>query len=283
MTEKSPSKPAWGRRFRRVAALGAFAYAAWCVTVYAAQSRLLFMASVAGPGLSDAIIEAEPGLERHWIPNADGGRTEAWLVRAPVADAKGLVCFLHGNAELIDDALHEAREWNARGFDVLLPEYRGYGRTPGSPSQAAIVHDVVGAVEFIMTKGEPDRRYEGLILHGRSLGTGVAAQVAVGQGGRLKAMVLESPFLSVASFAWSYGVPPALVTNPFRTDEALPRIDAPVLILHARGDEIVPISHGRELATASGATLVELDGSHNSGLSHQREYWRAIDEHVLAR
>lgn len=283
MTEKSPSTPAWGRRFRRVAALGAFAYAAWCVTVYAAQSRLLFMASVAGPGLSDAIIAAEPGLERHWIPNADGGRTEAWLVRAPVADAKGLVCFLHGNAELIDDALHEAREWNARGFDVLLPEYRGYGRTPGSPSQAAIVHDVVGAVEFIMTKGERDRRYEGLILHGRSLGTGVAAQVAVGQGERLKAMVLESPFLSVASFAWSYGVPPALVTNPFRTDEALPRIDAPVLILHARGDEIVPISHGRELATASGATLVELDGSHNSGLSHQREYWRAIDEHVLAR
>ena len=266
-----------------MATLGVFAYAAWCVTVYAAQSRLLFMASVAGPGLSDAIIAAEPGLERHWIPNADGGRTEAWLVRAPVADAKGLVCFLHGNAELIDDALHEAREWNARGFDVLLPEYRGYGRTPGSPSQAAIVHDVVGAVEFIMTKGERDRRYEGLILHGRSLGTGVAAQVAVGQGERLKAMVLESPFLSVASFAWSYGVPPALVTNPFRTDEALPRIDAPVLILHARGDEIVPISHGRELATASGAALVELDGSHNSGLSHQREYWRAIDEHVLAR
>jgi alpha-beta hydrolase superfamily lysophospholipase len=279
MPEKSPSKPAKGRGFRRVATLGVFAYAAWCVTVYAAQSRLLFMASVAGPGLSDAIIAAEPGLERHWIPNADGVRTEAWLVRAPVADAKGLVCFLHGNAELIDDALHEAREWNARGFDVLLPEYRGYGRTPGSPSQAAIVMDVTDAIDFILAKGEHAR----LILHGRSLGTGVAAQVAVGQGERLKAMVLESPFLSVASFAWSYGVPPALVTNPFRTDEALPRIDAPVLILHARGDEIVPISHGRELATAKGATLVELDGSHNSGLSHQREYWLAIDEHVLAR
>ena len=262
-----------------MATLGAFAYAAWCVTVYAAQSRLLFMASVAGPGLSDAIIAAEPGLERHWIPNADGFRTEAWLVRAPERPAKGLVCFLHGNAELIDDALHEAREWNVRGYDVLLPEYRGYGRTPGSPSQAAIVMDVTDAIDFIVAKGEHDR----LILHGRSLGTGVAAQVAVGQGERLKAMVLESPFLSVASFAWSYGVPPVLVTNPFRTDEALPRVDAPVLILHARGDEIVPISHGRELATAKGATLVELDGSHNSGLSFQLDYWRAIDEHVLAR
>jgi hypothetical protein len=270
-----------------MAALAAFAYAVWCVTVYAAQSRLLFMASVAGPGLSDPIIAAEPGLERHWIPHADGVRTEAWLVHAPERPAKGLACFLHGNAELIDDALHEAREWNARGFDVLLPEYRGYGRTPGSPSQAAIVLDVTDAIESVMAAGEhdrrDDRRDDRLILHGRSLGTGVAAQVAVKQGSRLAALVLESPFLSVASFAWSYGVPPALVTNPFRTDEALPRIDAPVLILHARGDEIVPISHGRELATASGATLVELDGSHNSGLSHQREYWRAIDEHVLAR
>lgn len=281
MTEKSPSTPAKGRGFRRIAALGAIAYAAWCVTVYAAQSRLLFMASVAGPGLSDAIIAAEPGLERHWIPHADGVRTEAWLVHAPVRPAKGLVCFLHGNAELIDDALHEAREWNARGFDVLLPEYRGYGRTPGAPSEAAIVRDVRDAIDVVMAKGEDDRRHDGLILHGRSLGTGVAAQVAVGQGERLKAIVLESPFLSVASFAWSYGVPPALVTNPFRTDEALPRIGAPVLILHARGDEIVPISHGRDLATATGATLVELDGSHNSGLSRQREYWRAIDEHVL--
>jgi len=275
--------PAKAHGFRRVAALAAFAYVAWCVTVYAAQSRLLFMASLAGPGLSDPLIAAEPGLERHWIPSADGLRTEAWLVRAPGADAKGLVCFLHGNAELIDDALHEAREWNARGFDVLLPEYRGYGRTPGAPSQAAIVWDVAAAIDFIIAKGEQGRGHDRLILHGRSLGTGVAAQVAVGQGERLKAMVLESPFLSVASFAWSYGVPPMLVTNPFRTDEALPRIDAPVLILHARGDEIVPISHGRELATANGATLVELDGSHNSGLSHQREYWRAIDEHVLAR
>ncbi len=266
-------------RLRRLAATAFVAYVAWCVTVYAMQSRLLFMASVAGPGLSQAIIDAEPGLERHWIPAADGARIEAWLVSCPARPAKGLVCFLHGNAELIDDALHEAREWNARGFDVLLPEYRGYGRTSGTPSQAAIVMDVADAVEFAMMKGEHQR----LILHGRSLGTGVAAQVATGQEGRLAALVLESPFLSVASFAWRYGVPPVLVTNPFRTDEALPRIKATTLILHAAGDEIVPVEHGRALASASGATIVELDGSHNSGLSLQREYWRAIDEHVLAR
>jgi len=270
MTEKSPSMPAKGRGFRRVAALAAFAYVAWCVTVYAAQSRLLFMASLAGPGLSDPLIAAEPGLERHWIPSADGLRTEAWLVRAPGADAKGLVCFLHGNAELIDDALHEAREWNARGFDVLLPEYRGYGRTPGAPSQAAIVHDIAAAIERTGATR--------VVLHGRSLGSGVAAQVAARLHDRLAGLVLESPFRSVAAFAWRFGVPPAFVRDPYRTDAVLPGLAVPILILHATADEIVPVADGRALAGLNPeAHLVELEGSHNSGLSGQAAYWAAID------
>jgi hypothetical protein len=252
-------------------------YAAWCLILYFLQSRLLFMPYAAGQGMDEGQIAAEPGLERMMVGHGDGIATEAWLVRSRTQPARGLVCFMHGNAELIDYNLPEAREWNARGFDVLLAEYRGYGRSPGSPSQDAIVQDTLDAISEVVRKGG----YSLLMLHGRSLGSAVAVQVALRLGDRCSAVVMESPFRSVASFAWRYGVPPALVKNPFRSDEAVTKLACPVLILHSRQDEIVPYSHGEALAALNPlATLVPLEGSHNSGLSMTRTYWDAIDAFV---
>jgi len=243
---------------------------------------MLFMPYAAGQGMDEEQIAAEPDLERTWISHGDGVATEAWIVRSRIKPVRGLVCFLHGNAELIDYNLPEAREWTSRGFDVLLPEYRGYGRSTGTPSQDSIVQDVVDAID----EAARSASYPSIVLHGRSLGSGVAVQVALRLGDRCSAVVMESPFRSVAGFAWRYGVPPALVKNPFRSDEALPRLACPILILHSRQDEIVPFSHGESLAALNPrATLTPLEGSHNSGLSMTRAYWDAIDAlvHPLRR
>ena len=251
-------------------------YLAWCVLLWSMQGKMLYPAAMAGPGLPEAAIAAEGDVERIWITQDDGVRTEAWLVRTAAQPSRGLVCFLHGNAELIDDARFEAREWNRRGFDVVLPEYRGYGRTPGTPSEARIVPDVVRAIDEACAATGATR----FLLHGRSLGSGVAAQVAgrFSGGDRLAGLVLESPFTSVTSFAGRFGVPPVFVRDPYRTDEVLPGLRVPILILHATADEIIPVAHGRTLATLNpDARLVELEGSHNSGLSGQSAYWQAID------
>jgi pimeloyl-ACP methyl ester carboxylesterase len=56
------------------------------------------------------------------------------------------VSISHGNAELIDHLLDDARQWRRLGFDVVLPEYRGYGRSTGSPSQESIVGDTLAAI-----------------------------------------------------------------------------------------------------------------------------------------
>lgn len=276
-------------RVARVAILG---YLAWCATLWFAQDAMIFVPGHAGEGMREDEIAAEPRIERRWLAQDDGVETEAWLVRSAdqTRPARGLVVFTHGNAELIDHALPEADAWTQRGFDVLLPEYRGYGRTPGTPGERRIVADVLAhlADEYARGGERP------LLLHGRSLGTGVAAQVAAAMTGatggretpafarnapiRPTALLLESPFTSVAAFAAGFGAPPLLVAHPFRTDRVLQDLDAPVLILHARDDEVVPISHGRALARASPrATLVELEGSHNSGLAQTRAYWNAID------
>jgi len=218
------------------------------------------------------------GALDHGTP--DGAeRTEAWLLRSHAstdsAAARTLVCFFHGNAELIDQCLAEAAAWRERGFDVLLPEYRGYGRSGGLPSQRAIVADG----DALLRRAVAITGAESLIFHGRSLGTGIAVQVASRHRDRTRALVLESPFRSVASFAWRYGVPEFIVRDPYRTDELLPSFRCPTLILHAPLDEVVPYAHGEALASLQPlAMLVPLEGSHNSGLSSTSAYWRAIDD-----
>ena len=287
-------------------------YGAWVVAVFLLQGRMLYLPALAGRGLSEADIREQAGLERLWLDHntldhdtldhgtlghdtlghdtlghgaldhgaPDGAeRTEAWLLRSHAstdsAAARTLVCFFHGNAELIDQCLAEAAAWRERGFDVLLPEYRGYGRSGGLPSQRAIVADS----DALLHRAMAITGAESLIFHGRSLGTGIAVQVASRHRDRTRALVLESPFRSVASFAWRYGVPEFIVRDPYRTDELLPSFRCPTLILHAPLDEVVPYAHGEALASLQPlAMLVPLEGSHNSGLSSTSAYWRAIDD-----
>ncbi|MBI1302764.1 MAG: hypothetical protein GC172_03120 [Phycisphaera sp.] len=258
-------------------------YLLWCAALFALQRSMLYLPDLAGRGLSDAELAAIEGLERRWVTQDDGVKTESFLLRAESSPARGLAVLFHGNGELIDDGLEDARRWNELGFHALLPEYRGYGRTPGAPSEKRIVDDALAAIadaRGVLDAGE-------LVLHGRSLGTGVAAQVAlrIGEAATTRPvpslLVFESPFTSIASFAWGYGVPQFIVRDAFRTDEALAKLDVPVLILHARSDTVVPIAHGRTLAAlAPRATLVELDGDHNSGISLTRPYWDAVAKAV---
>lgn len=272
-SDQPPTRPRAGipARLARMAIVG---YAVWCLVLVLSEPGLVYLPHLAGAPLPDARIDADPRIERRWIAQEDAGaRTEAWLLRAP-GPSRGLACFLHGNGELIDGTLHEAEMWNARGFDALLVEYRGYGRSGGSPSQGAIVGDVLAAIEGALA----GRDGAALVLHGRSLGTGVAAQVAARIPDRVDALVLESPFTSIASFAAGFAVPPFLVRNPFRTDEVLPALDCPVLVLAARNDEVVPFAHGETLVRlARDGRHVAFEGTHNSGISLDPAYWRAID------
>lgn len=267
----------------------ALLYVGWCGVLYFLQPSMLYLPVLAGTGLQEREIEqyVEQGtLERHWI-DRDGASVEAWLMRSLREEpARGLVSISHGNAELIDHLWDDARRWRRLGFDVVLPEYRGYGRSTGSPSEEAIVDDALEAIEWALGRTGHDT----VVLHGRSLGTGVAAQVAARLGEipskpTLELVALEAPFTSIASYAPRYGVPPFLVRDPYRTDEVLPTLTCPVIILHTRGDDVVPIEHGRMLASLAPTriSLVEFEGSHNSGISTTNAYWNAIARALAPR
>jgi fermentation-respiration switch protein FrsA (DUF1100 family) len=268
--------------------------AVWWTVLYFGQRELLFPRGLAQT-LPEARIPAR--AERLWVElDRVPDRVEAWLFlnpKVPVGTAAPLVVYFHGNAETIDQNRRWAEPdegYPARGFHVLLVEYRGYGRSGGLPSEAGIVADSLRLVEMAMARAEV--KDDALVLHGRSLGTAVAAQVAaqLPPERRPRALVLDSPFTSVADFAWRYGAPRWLVRDRFDTVGALQRFaqskGVPILIYHSTDDEIVPFEHGRRLAAAlERSELVRLTGSHLDDFAfdtHGREVWEAIDR-VLER
>lgn len=247
------------------------AVAVYVVFVLLAQRWVLFPRYAAAPPGAGSPGHAYEVLERQ----TPAGVVEAIYRRGEgvSADRPGpLVIFAHGNAELIDHNVAAMQPYVEAGISVLLPEYRGYGRSAGSPSQRAIVEDFVAWRRRILQRPEVDG--ERLIYHGRSLGGGVAAQLAKRHPPR--GLILESTFTSIKAMAGRFLVPPLLVRDPFDTRRVLTEYDRPVLILHGNDDDVIPVVHAKRLANAApDARLVVLPGGHNTPLPDE-PYWSAV-------
>ncbi|HOA73046.1 MAG TPA: alpha/beta fold hydrolase [Phycisphaerae bacterium] len=259
----APASVCVSRRRCRLIAGGVFvtlAYSLWCGGLYLFQDGLVFPAALApapDSNVPDTIVQLAVETEQ-------GRSVPGFFIRHGAA-AEGkpgpAVIFFHGNAEIIDFQSRVEEMYGRLGVSVLLPEYRGYGRARhvGSPSQEALVADGVKFYDELIKR--PDVDPARVIIHGYSIGGGVAAQVATQR--RPAALILEATFTSLASFAWRYGVPPALSRHPFRTDEVLPGLGVPLFIAHGRHDTIVPVEHGRRLhALVPTSTYIELEQGH---------------------
>lgn len=278
-TVSTPGQSA-GRKRRRplrmIVRIMFVSYLAWFGLVYFAQSRLLYQREVAGKAMMS--VPAKEG-EEVWLTAADGVRVEAWFLPGAGRSARSpgpAVIYTHGNAELIENNLDRARFYAAHGVSVLMPEYRGYGRSGGEPSESAIAADMEAFYDLLVQRPEVDRAR--VFLHGRSLGGGVAAELA--QRKKPAGLILESTFTSVAGFAWKFGVPPVLVRNPYRTDARIGSLGCPILILHGADDEAIPAAHGRALHALAGSRYYEGPGGHNDFPRDRDEYEGVVLEFV---
>lgn len=256
------------RSWRRAARTLVLGYLAWCVLLCAGQRWFLFPGTgepeQVPAGAQRLVIESDVPTRAYLSFPAAAGRSGPWP----------LVVVFHGNAESVLE-LEDIREgYLQRGWAVLTPEYRGYAGAAGSPSEASLAGDAEAFLALVLKRPEIDATR--VIYHGRSLGGGVAGQLAARRAPA--AMVLQSTFASVAGMSWRFGVPPWLVRDPFRTDRVLAGLDAPTLILHGESDEIIPVRHADALmAAAKRGTLVKLEGGHNDFPADEAAYWAAID------
>jgi fermentation-respiration switch protein FrsA (DUF1100 family) len=253
------------------------AYTVWLVGLYWRQDSLLFPSSFA----PDVRKQKPPKTaEQVWISDEDGNKVEAWFL--PPLELKEdkpypVVIFFHGNAEVIDFYAREMYPYRELGIGVLLPEYRGYGRSGGKPGQKNIAADMRQFYDWLVKRPQVDKSR--IFYHGRSVGGGMACQLAADRPPA--ALILQSTFTSVAAMARRFLAPPFLLRHPFYNDHVVRKLSCPIFITHGSHDAIIPVSHGRELARlAPQAVYYEVDSDHNDYPMDER-FWQQIRAFLL--
>lgn len=257
---------------RATVLVAAGVYVGWGALLWWFQERLLFLppGGIGRDALDQAAVEV--GATPLDLTAADGVRVYAWhrpAARRPERRPR-LAVYFGGNAEVVSDNLPLHRLLLGAGFDVLALSYRGYPGSDGAPSEAGLGRDAEAAWGWATGPGgfPPDR----IVLYGRSLGGGVAAQLAAGPANPA-GMVLESTFSSVTEIARSSvarGYPVSwLLRNPFDSRARAPQFAVPVFVAHSTDDEVIPAAlGGRRLAEViADVELHEVSGlGHNDGI-----------------
>jgi uncharacterized protein len=228
--------------------------AAYLTMLFVVQRSMLF------PMPPDVPATPPRGAAEIRVKHGDGEAYALYLAPIGVQGPAPLLMYWHGNGELADYWVEEfetARRW---GVGVLLVEYPGYGRAPGSPSEKSITDSAIALYDWAAKDPRTDAGK--IVAYGRSLGGGAAVRLAIQRP--VAAMILESTFTSVADFAARLGAPASIVRDPFDNRKSIASYRGPLLVIYGRNDTLVPFAHGKELATlVPGATFVELNCGHN--------------------
>jgi pimeloyl-ACP methyl ester carboxylesterase len=239
------------------------------VTLYLGLTLLLFLFQarfIYFPIAAWAATPARIGLpyETVTLTTSDGVDLSAWFIPAP--EARHVLLFFHGNAGNISHRLTSIEQFHQLGLAVFIIDYRGYGQSEGSPTEAGTYLDAEAAWRYLIE--EQGFKPSQIILFGRSLGGAVATWLA--QHRRPAALIIESTFTSVPDMAAAQFpfLPTRLLTRiRYDTYTRLPQVTCPVLVIHSPEDEIIPYSHGERLFAVAPAPkmFLKLKGGHNDG------------------
>ncbi|MCY7332217.1 MAG: alpha/beta hydrolase [Pseudanabaena sp. CAN_BIN31] len=259
-----------------------FAYIGLAITLYIGQSNLVYMPS------KDVIETPETvGIKftNVQIKTKDNVNLTAWFVPAKDNDriGKGVILFCHGNGGNISNRVSYLPIFKELGLATFLFDYRGYGKSEGSPTESGTYSDVEAAWQYLTQEKQiPPQK---IIIYGESLGGAIASYIA--QTTSLQdlqntagGLILASTFTSISDRASElYPFLPIrwLSRFSYNSIDRLPTIKIPVLIIHSTDDEIIPFNHGDRNFQAANQPkkLVKLRGDHNGGFLDSLETYRA--------
>lgn len=257
-----------------------------CAVLYLLQERLIFLRAPLLDGDRRAVALL-PDTEEIEIEAEDGTRLHGWL-RHTTGDAqpRGLVLYFGGNAEEVSGQFHDAEALAPWSFAAI--NYRGYGLSEGRPSEASLTADARVIYDWLakLDGVDPNR----IVVFGRSLGTGVAVQLAADRP--VQAVILVSPFDSLRSIAQSHYpfVPVSLLLkHPFDSLARAPAVQTPALVLVGADDRLVPPRLSQRLydAWAGPKQWISIPDADHNDLHVQPGYWPTIhtflNEHLSER
>jgi fermentation-respiration switch protein FrsA (DUF1100 family) len=272
-----PKTPLWKKLLRSLLLILIGTYAAFCVALYFAQDAMIFPGTQMGTNHEPKLLPRTQVLK---LKFATGKTVEAWYIPAPNASKDHpapLLVFFHGNGEFIDHHTSAVQQFNDMGWSFLLPEYRGYNRSDGTPSQSTILNDNAYFLRQVLSLPEVDAKH--IVYYGRSLGGGVACDLTHAR--QPQGLILTSTFSSMVEMSKEFYVPFFIVKHPFYNDSVVQSFPGPIFIAHGSHDEGIPFSHAKTLnSLAKHPTFLELDCGHNdfpgsSPAAHEK-YWAAV-------
>ncbi|MSQ54667.1 MAG: alpha/beta hydrolase [Betaproteobacteria bacterium] len=246
------------------------------------QDRLIFFPRSLEPARREMLLRRAPAVEEISLQATDGTKLHGWLAKPAASGRFPLVIYFGGNAEetswIIDDPDRP------KGWAWLAMSYRGYGLSEGSPGESALVADA--RLAYDIAAARPDVDPARIVAYGRSLGSGVAVQLAAAR--KVAGVILVTPYDSLVSVArHHYPYLPVSFMLRHRFDSMLyaPALDVPLLAIAGERDNIVPPAHAKRLADAwkGPKRYVELRGADHNDIAGHPDFWRLKREFLEKR
>ena len=197
-----------------------------------------------------------------------------------VKEPKGLILYFHGNTRSIKGWAKYARDFYRYQYDVVLVDYRGFGKSTGKRSEKEMLNDMQFVYETL-AKQYPEQH---LIVYGRSMGSGFASKIA--SDNKPRYLILDAPYFSFKKVAERFmPMLPHRLTLRFqlRTDKWIGQVSCHTYILHGTKDWLIPLKHSEQLQAINPRmiTLIRIIGGRHNNLPSFPEYHNFIRDILL--
>lgn len=214
----------------------------------------------------------EMGLdfEDVYFSSSDGIRLNGWYI--PAKDSRATVLFCHGNAGNISHRIEVIYLFCKLGLSVFIFDYRGYGRSQGSPSEEGLYRDAEAAYKYLIEKR--NLRQESIVVYGKSIGANVAVELC--SKVRPAALISESAFTSALDMGkklFPFLPIKWFISIKYDALSKIKDITVPKLIIHSKDDRIIPFKQGRKLfeEAPEPKEFYPMRGGHNEALFLAKE------------
>lgn len=188
---------------------------------------------------------------------------------------KGLILYFHGNSRSIKGWAKYARDFYRYDYDVVLVDYRGFGKSTGKRSE----HDIMSDMQFVYTQLLTQYPEHHILVYGRSIGSGFAAKIAADNKPRY--LILDAPYYNFRKVVERFlpFLPVKYVLRyQLRTDKWIRHVNCHTYILHGTKDRLIPIRHSERLQqiNPNKITLIRIEGGRHNNLPSFPEYHNFI-------
>ncbi len=214
------------------------------------------------------VINENYSIHNRYFVSSSGNRLNGWFLTPNHADPVATILHFHGSAGNLLTQYELIVPLIEFGYQIFMFDYSGYGCSDGTPSHETVLEDAYSALEFLQKEVVKDSK---IIIYGQSYGGYLASIVGSKSQQKTDAIVIEGAFSSFKEQArHNASVLGNFVKNGILADEAIKDNFKPVLVIHSREDQMVPIELGRKIYKQANdpKEFYEIDGPHIGGLEN---------------